>query len=268
MRLYRRSYSRCRWGWALKSRRWSWGGREGPTGRSKSCGWRYGSEFWDCVLWSWKLLPYPNQGFHFGRNCVEVLGKKKSPRVQHFTLQCFNSCFSMSFPSICKSNLTSHFISSYSIKSLQATNSLLRSSSSSSLISTPPSNLSRSPSHLFPIPKPLSKPSINIQKSRFMTSNSISASKIHFSSFDVTSQVFFSNNSKSVHGIVNLKPIVPCHVLLIPKKCYKSFSEVPLEEVAQLFQSVQLVSSVLKRELKADALTISIQDGEEAVSAE
>ncbi|PWN53092.1 cobW-domain-containing protein [Violaceomyces palustris] len=86
--------------------------------------------------------------------------------------------------------------------------------------------------------------------------------QVKFSSFQVDDQVFFKNRDAA--AIVNLKPIVPGHVLVIPRTPYQRLSQVPEAEVSSLFQAVQQVSRGLEKVFKADALTISVQDGEAA----
>ncbi|TKY90728.1 hypothetical protein EX895_000726 [Sporisorium graminicola] len=88
--------------------------------------------------------------------------------------------------------------------------------------------------------------------------------KVNFASFDVTDQVFYRSADASCSAIVNLKPIVPGHVLVIPTKPYHRLSEAPANVVASLFQSVQEISKGLEKVFEADALTISVQDGEAA----
>ena len=76
------------------------------------------------------------------------------------------------------------------------------------------------------------------------------------------SQVFFT--TKYTLGFVNLKPIVPGHVLLIPRRELRRFHELSSEEVSDLYLSAQKVGKVLEREFKCSSLSISMQDGIEA----
>ncbi len=86
-----------------------------------------------------------------------------------------------------------------------------------------------------------------------------------FHTFDVTSQVFFER--PNTFAICNLKPIVPLHVLVVPRKRHARFSDLPKEEVNELFESVQTISNKVQELVQASACTISIQDGADAVSA-
>ncbi|OAV91853.1 hypothetical protein PTTG_02669 [Puccinia triticina 1-1 BBBD Race 1] len=86
------------------------------------------------------------------------------------------------------------------------------------------------------------------------------SSSLKFSSFDVTNQVFFRSDHS--FAIVNLKPIAPGHVLVIPKRTEaKRLADLSRDEVADLFGSVQRVGSVMESVHKASSLTVAIQDG-------
>lgn len=85
--------------------------------------------------------------------------------------------------------------------------------------------------------------------------------QVKFSSFDVTDQVFFRAADSSCFAIVNLKPIVPGHILVVPSAPYHRLSEVPADEVSSLFQSVQEISRGLEKVFEAEAVTIAVQDG-------
>ncbi|KAL7007194.1 Dinucleoside triphosphate hydrolase [Cystobasidiomycetes sp. EMM_F5] len=80
-----------------------------------------------------------------------------------------------------------------------------------------------------------------------------------FSTFEVTKQVFF--RSKLSFGIVNLKPIVDNHVLVVPKRLVKRFADLTPEECADLFVSVRDVGREIERATNAKSLTIACQDG-------
>jgi bis(5'-adenosyl)-triphosphatase len=63
---------------------------------------------------------------------------------------------------------------------------------------------------------------------------------------------------------VNLKPILPGHVLVSPLRRAPRFNDLTPPEVADLFSTVQRVSRTIERVYKATALNIAIQDGEDA----
>ncbi|EIW69071.1 hypothetical protein TREMEDRAFT_31446, partial [Tremella mesenterica DSM 1558] len=71
--------------------------------------------------------------------------------------------------------------------------------------------------------------------------------------------VFFRSSSSV--GIVNLKPLLPGHVLLIPRRIVPRLADLRSDEVIDLFLSVQKVGKILERVYEGEALTISLQDG-------
>ena len=76
------------------------------------------------------------------------------------------------------------------------------------------------------------------------------------------SQVFY--HSEHVLGIVNLKPLVPGHVLIIPKRVVNRIADLSPSELQDLFSTVQIVGPTLEKHFGASALNIAIQDGKEA----
>ncbi|GAA5894919.1 bis(5'-adenosyl)-triphosphatase [Sporobolomyces salmoneus] len=84
-------------------------------------------------------------------------------------------------------------------------------------------------------------------------------SSLRFASFKIPNQIFYQ--SPLSLGIVNLKPLVPGHVLIIPKRVVPRFRDLTGEEVTDLFKSVHEVSRVIEKEFKAQALNIAMQDG-------
>eukprot|EP00669_Euglena_mutabilis_P007655 TRINITY_DN2893_c0_g1_i1.p2 TRINITY_DN2893_c0_g1~~TRINITY_DN2893_c0_g1_i1.p2 ORF type:complete len:175 (+),score=58.71 TRINITY_DN2893_c0_g1_i1:286-810(+) len=75
-------------------------------------------------------------------------------------------------------------------------------------------------------------------------------------------QVFFE--SDLTYGIVNLKPIVPGHVLLIPKRVAARFADLTPEEADNLWRAAYRIGPVLEAHYRATALNYAIQDGEHA----
>ena len=74
-----------------------------------------------------------------------------------------------------------------------------------------------------------------------------------------SSQIFFET-ALSI-GFVNLKPIVPGHVLIIPKRVEPRLTSLSPEEYHDLFSAVRLCAPVIERHCQAEALNIAIQDG-------
>lgn len=77
-----------------------------------------------------------------------------------------------------------------------------------------------------------------------------------------TSQIFYETSL--CYGIVNLKPIVPGHVLIIPKRVCVRIADLTSEEMSDLFSVVQRVGPVIEKYYGGDALNIAVQDGKAA----
>lgn len=82
---------------------------------------------------------------------------------------------------------------------------------------------------------------------------------IYFYKFPVTKQVFYI--SKYSYALVNLKPIVPGHILIVSKRQVSTIEELEVQENSDFFQTVKFISKVIKKIYKADSLNIAIQDG-------
>ncbi|KAG7387257.1 hypothetical protein PHYPSEUDO_014543 [Phytophthora pseudosyringae] len=76
------------------------------------------------------------------------------------------------------------------------------------------------------------------------------------------SQVFYE--SALSFALVNLKPIVPGHVLVLPKRPVARFEMLDMDEVSDLWTAAQLVGKQIERHYGASSLTFAIQDGKEA----
>lgn len=87
-----------------------------------------------------------------------------------------------------------------------------------------------------------------------MTRNSVI-----FGTFNVTSQVFYQS-SKSF-GLVNLKPILPGHVMVCPKRVVSRLNQLEPDEAIDFYATVQNVAKAIEEYTHADALNIAIQDG-------
>jgi len=70
--------------------------------------------------------------------------------------------------------------------------------------------------------------------------------------------------SKLSFAFVNLKPVVPGHVLISPLRVVKRFQELAPEEIADMWSMAQRVGSKLEPHYGADSLTMAIQDGPSA----
>ncbi|UQC89766.1 ATPase [Colletotrichum lupini] len=102
-----------------------------------------------------------------------------------------------------------------------------------------------------------------------------SQDKIHFGPFEVTSQVFY----KTAHSfaLVNLKPLLPGHVLVCPLQAHKRLTDLQPAEVTDLFTTTQLIQKMLARRYfsnatsrsepaapEAGSFNIAVQDGADA----
>jgi bis(5'-adenosyl)-triphosphatase len=74
-----------------------------------------------------------------------------------------------------------------------------------------------------------------------------------------SSQVFYE--SPLSHCFVNIKPIVPGHVLVTPKRVCSRFADMTSEEVSDLWLTVHHISPILERHYGCTALNLAIQDG-------
>ena len=66
------------------------------------------------------------------------------------------------------------------------------------------------------------------------------------------------------YALVNLKPLLPGHVLVSPLRVVPRFNDLSTAEVQDLFLTVQRVSRTIERIYHASALNIAIQDGRDA----
>jgi len=82
---------------------------------------------------------------------------------------------------------------------------------------------------------------------------------MRFGKFAVDTQVFYRTDKS--FALVNLKPLLPYHVLVCPVRVVPRLKDLSADEVFDLFSTVQKVSNVVEQVAKADALNIAIQDG-------
>ena len=73
------------------------------------------------------------------------------------------------------------------------------------------------------------------------------------------SSVFFE--SALSYAIVNLKPLLPGHVLVIPKRVVSRSAELSESEVSDLYKAVHRIGPVIEARYHAGALNIATQDG-------
>ncbi|KAI0514747.1 HIT domain-containing protein [Xylaria bambusicola] len=68
---------------------------------------------------------------------------------------------------------------------------------------------------------------------------------IHFGPFNVTTQVFLTTPLS--FALVNLKPLLPGHVLVCPRTLHKRLTDLSADELTDLFGAVQRVQRMLAR---------------------
>ena len=76
--------------------------------------------------------------------------------------------------------------------------------------------------------------------------------------------------TRSSFGIVNLKPLMPGHILICPLTTHQRLTDLTTPEVTDLFSAVQLTQRLLARahfgteDVTAGSFTVAVQDGAEA----
>ncbi|KAL4069799.1 HIT-like domain-containing protein [Scleroderma yunnanense] len=83
-----------------------------------------------------------------------------------------------------------------------------------------------------------------------------------FSTIEVSRQVFYRTTLS--YAIVNLKPIVPGHVLVISTRVVPRLADLTGDELTSLMTSVQMVGKVIEKAYGGDGLTVACQDGKAA----
>lgn len=64
--------------------------------------------------------------------------------------------------------------------------------------------------------------------------------------------------------MVNLRPVLPGHVLVVPKREVKRFADLTADEICDLWLTARKVGRQLEVYHKASSLTLNIQDGPQA----
>ena len=97
-----------------------------------------------------------------------------------------------------------------------------------------------------------------------MDLSSIKKNKIYkFAEYTIDEKLIFYKR-KLVYAFVNLKPIVPGHVLLSPTRVEKSYVNLTEAEAIEMWISAKVISENLKKYYHTNSVQISIQDGKEA----
>ena len=82
-------------------------------------------------------------------------------------------------------------------------------------------------------------------------------------------QHLISNNQifyKTDHSLalVNIRPVLPGHALIIPRRRVSRFTNLIQDEVSDLWNTARKIGAVLEKHFQATSLTMTIQDGPEA----
>jgi len=75
------------------------------------------------------------------------------------------------------------------------------------------------------------------------------------------SQIFYRSASGLTAGIVNLRPIVSGHVMLVPTRVVPLLSDLTEEEYLDLWGSVRTVQAMLGRHYNCPGFNVAVQDG-------
>lgn len=75
-------------------------------------------------------------------------------------------------------------------------------------------------------------------------------------------EVFYSTDLS--YALVNLRPLLPGHVLVCPRREVKRFGDLSADETSDLWLTAQKVGKQLESYHKASSLTFAIQDGPQA----
>lgn len=91
----------------------------------------------------------------------------------------------------------------------------------------------------------------------------MTSQEIYFYRFLVSKQVFYK--SRYTYALVNLKPLVPGHVLVVPLRTnVLRFGDLSPEESVDYMHTLQLIHKFIQKVYKADSLNLAIQDGPES----
>uniref|UniRef100_A0A0B7ALN2 Bis(5'-adenosyl)-triphosphatase n=1 Tax=Arion vulgaris TaxID=1028688 RepID=A0A0B7ALN2_9EUPU len=86
------------------------------------------------------------------------------------------------------------------------------------------------------------------------------SSSYQFGHIKITSNQVIYHSALS-YAVVNIKPVVPGHVMVIPLRAAAEFSELSPAEVTDLFLTVQRVDNVVRKHFGTTSSTIAIQNG-------
>ena len=70
--------------------------------------------------------------------------------------------------------------------------------------------------------------------------------------------------TKHSFAVVNIKPLLPGHILVSPHRIQPRLRDLTVEETSDLFLTVKRIQRTLQRLYKADGFNVAVQDGEAA----
>mmetsp|Transcript_7375 Transcript_7375/g.16720 ORF Transcript_7375/g.16720 Transcript_7375/m.16720 type:complete len:232 (+) Transcript_7375:160-855(+) len=84
-----------------------------------------------------------------------------------------------------------------------------------------------------------------------------------FGNFKISSNQIFFRSEKSF-AMVNLRPLVPGHVLICSNRVIPLLSDLEEDEYDDFWRTVRVVQKVLKQQYECDAFNVAVQDGASA----
>ena len=99
--------------------------------------------------------------------------------------------------------------------------------------------------------------------SKMSSSRTIVNDHYSFGPLDIPRSQVFAETPLS-YGIVNLKPVVPGHVLVVTRRIIKRFESLTEDEIVDVWTLAKKVGSALEKHHGATSLTYAIQDGPSA----
>ncbi|XP_026418732.1 bifunctional bis(5'-adenosyl)-triphosphatase/adenylylsulfatase FHIT-like [Papaver somniferum] len=97
----------------------------------------------------------------------------------------------------------------------------------------------------------------------FSTSSASEEEYYMFGPYKVYHKEVF-HTTQLTFAMVNLRPLLPGHVLICPKRVVKRFVDLTSEEATDLWLTAHKVGGTLEDHYQASSLTFTIQDGPEA----
>jgi bis(5'-adenosyl)-triphosphatase len=97
----------------------------------------------------------------------------------------------------------------------------------------------------------------------FQLLSSSEVGDMQFGKFIIPKASIFARSQSSA-AFVNLRPIVPGHVLVMPERIVPHLEDLSTTEYTDLWLLVRQIQSILKKQYKATAFNVAVQDGRAA----